>query len=477
MMADGRLAAAPWPFPVRGVLEGFYGAFYTVPQRNDLIRFLGRNGFNFYLYGPKNDRQHRMRWWEPYPDRVMANFAETIWVARDSGVTFCYAISFGVPMDYSSAEQFGIVTGKLEGFYQRGCRAFCLLLDDLTYGFGNVSNAERFATLGEAHAAIANELYGWLGGHAEPCSLLLCPTDYHGTPPFSAYVHGLGRALHPDVGLLYTGPAICSTTIAADDARAFGSAACRSPVIWDNYPANDLQMRSEMHIGPLRGRAADLWEVSTGFLSNLMNQPEASKIPLLTIRAYLAWPELYDPDAAWEDALRQIGGDDSYAALVRFAENSLRSCLQPDAVPPMESLTGVALAALRAGGTTQDPSVEALMRYFDTLDEAGYHLKNRMRNEALRGDLLPWIEALEEKLWLGRGAIRCLRALETGGDVGSQLRFVNEVLPSVRINTRWIGGSAVIELAEYARERTGMGQSITDEPTGPSGAHSRAGGE
>jgi hypothetical protein len=44
-----------------GVVEGFYGVFYTFPQRNDLIRFIGSHGYNAYLYAPKNDRQHRIR--------------------------------------------------------------------------------------------------------------------------------------------------------------------------------------------------------------------------------------------------------------------------------------------------------------------------------------------------------------------------------------------------------------------------------
>jgi hypothetical protein len=33
------------PFAVRGVIEGFYGAYFTFPERRDLIRFLGRHGF------------------------------------------------------------------------------------------------------------------------------------------------------------------------------------------------------------------------------------------------------------------------------------------------------------------------------------------------------------------------------------------------------------------------------------------------
>ena len=47
------------PFLIRGVLEAFYGTFYTAAERNELIRFLGAHDFNLYVYGPKNDRHHR----------------------------------------------------------------------------------------------------------------------------------------------------------------------------------------------------------------------------------------------------------------------------------------------------------------------------------------------------------------------------------------------------------------------------------
>src|SRR5690349_1887733 len=100
------------PFRLRGALEAFYGTFYSFPERYDLIRFLGAHDFNFYLYGPKNDRQHRMRWWEPYPQPVLDDFAEAIRLGREVGVDFCYSLSFGVPMNYGSEEDFEIVIAK-----------------------------------------------------------------------------------------------------------------------------------------------------------------------------------------------------------------------------------------------------------------------------------------------------------------------------------------------------------------------------
>ncbi|MFW5888016.1 MAG: beta-N-acetylglucosaminidase domain-containing protein, partial [Bacteriovoracia bacterium] len=40
-------------FNIRGVIEGFYGFYYTFSERNDLIKFLGNNNFNYYIYAPK----------------------------------------------------------------------------------------------------------------------------------------------------------------------------------------------------------------------------------------------------------------------------------------------------------------------------------------------------------------------------------------------------------------------------------------
>lgn len=65
-------------FPIRGVIEGFYGPFYTFPERNDLISFVGQHGYNLYIYAPKNDRQHRQRWREAYPNAILAQFAQKI---------------------------------------------------------------------------------------------------------------------------------------------------------------------------------------------------------------------------------------------------------------------------------------------------------------------------------------------------------------------------------------------------------------
>lgn len=442
------------PFKLRGAIEGFYGSFYTFPERKDLIRFLGRHGFNFYLYGPKNDRQHRSRWWDPYPPAVLESFRETISVAQTSGVTFCYAISFGVPLDYRSDHSFATVTDKFSEFYRRGCRAFAVLLDDITEELVHGPGRDRLHAIADSHARFCNRLFAWLQELAEPVSLAVCPSEYHGAVPFTDYLHDLGAKLDPTIDLFYSGPEVCAHEITVADAEGFATAAQRRPLLWDNYPVNDLTMKGEMHLGPLRGRDPLLHTVTKGYLSNLMVQPEASKIPLLTIADYLRNPERYRPDAAWKRAPARVAGAQSGQAVLYLAENSLHSCLQEEEAPRLDRLVRDAVAALRYGqAVAENGAVARLEVYFTTLDESCYELKNRMTNLRLRNDLLPWIEALEDRVWMARFALRVLRACETGGNVQAPLRNVEELLAQVQYSTKRIGGTAVIELAKYARDR------------------------
>lgn len=441
-------------FGLRGVVEGFYGTYYTFPERNDLIRFLGKNGFNFYLYGPKNDRQHRARWWEPYPPAVLDAFAETIRTAQAHGVTFCYAIAFGMPLKYLPAEELAVITAKLGAFYDRGCRSFAVLLDDLPTGFALEIEGRELRSVAGADADCCNRLHAWARSLDTSCSLYVCPTDYHGTAPFSTYLHDLGRALHPDIGVFYTGPSVCSARITAAHAALFGEAVGRPPVIWDNYPVNDIHMRHEMHLGPLRGRDPFLHGVCAGFISNVMGQAEASKVPLLTVAEYLRDPHGYEPGGAWERAILQVAGEESAPALRQVAETSLGSCLQAEEAPRMDALALGAMAALHSGeSVTRSEAVAALSCYLDLLDELGYHLRNRMANLALRRDLIPWIEALDERLWLGRGALRTVREIERGGDVQPALSVMEGLLADVRSNPKRIGGEGLLALAAYAMER------------------------
>jgi hyaluronoglucosaminidase len=439
------------PFPVRGVIEGFYGPFYTFPERNDLIRFIGRHGYNLYIYGPKNDRQHRNRWQEAYPDAIIAQFAQTVALAQTVGVTFCYAIS---PISYAPGRDFELLTAKLRSLYDCGVRAFSLLVDDITCELHRAVNCAQCHEYGKLHAEVCNQLLAWLQALDPGCSLSMCPTHYHGTAPFSKYLHDLGALLDPAIDVFYTGPDVCAPTIAAVDAAGFAEAVRRKPLIWDNYPVNDLDMRPNLHIGPIRGRDAALHTAVQGIVVNLMLQAEASKIALLTFADYMADPGDYSPWCAWERALLELGGQESFAALRAFAENSLDSCLASGEPSPMKRLTEAAVAALTHGvAHAESAAIAELLAYLNRLDEACYFLKHRMPNLQLRENLLPWIEALEDWIWLGKHGLVVLELLEQNGAYESRLRALKESLNLVARHSKRIAGHDLMPLALHVLER------------------------
>ena len=362
------------PFAIRGALEGFYGTFYSFAQRNDLIAFLGRHGFNAYLYGPKNDRHHRRHWREPYPEQHMAQFAQTVRIADDAGIAFAYALSPGATVSYHDAGDFSSLTNKLRAFYDIGVRDFSLFLDDIDPTFSDGADAAYYDSYAAAQADLCNRTLAWLRKLDTGCTLSMCPTDYHGSAPFGDYLHELGAKLEPNIGVFYTGPRICSTTITAADAADFAQAVQRPPLIWDNYPVNDLAMQPELHIGPIRGRDGSLNKHVSGVYANLMTQPEASKIPLHTFAAYFREPSGYEPGHAWDAAIRQVAGDDSAAAFQLLAENSLGGCLRTPEAERLTALSQAALAALQQDVFLVDQMIRIynhIFRYFILINTEG----------------------------------------------------------------------------------------------------------
>jgi hyaluronoglucosaminidase len=441
------------PFNIRGVVEGFYGPPYTFPERDGLIAFMGRHGLNYYLYGPKNDRQHRNRWREPYPDALLAKFAGTVAAARQAGVRFCYAVAPSVSVRYADEADFALICAKLGALYDVGVRDFCVFFDDISAALADAADRLAFDSPAAAHAALTNRLLAWLWARDPACTLSMVPTDYSGVAPFSPYLHELGERLRPEVDIFYTGHAICSATIGVAETRDFAAAVRRPPIIWDNYPVNDLAMRPELHLGPLRGREPGLGAVARGFVAQPMLQANASQVPLATVAAYLADPHGYEPWAAWGRALAEVAGE-SAPALRAFAECALRSTLGGPEAPRLERLTAAAMAALHSGEpATASPALAALEAYIFALDAASYHLKNRMENLALRAELLPWIDALDCWYDAGWRAIAALRAIERGEAVDGLLRMMRECYAEALGHHKRYAGRILAPLVEHTLGR------------------------
>lgn len=441
-------------FTLCGVIEGFYGPYYSAAQRQDLIRFLGEQGFNLYIYAPKNDRCHRDDWRRPYSTAEMARFAETIAVADKAGLTFCYALSPSAGLHYADPGEFATITAKLEAFYRLGARAFALLLDDVTPRFACAEDEERYPSPAAAQADLCNRVFAWLQELDPACPLFVCPTEYAGRAPFPDALHTLGALLHPAIALFYTGPEICSPAIAVADVESFAAATGRPPVIWDNYPVNDLAMAPDLHLGPLVGRAAELYAHTRGYVANLMLQPAASQIALQTVGEYLRAPHAYDPAAAWERALRAVAGPTAYPALRRFAENSLSSAPYPGAPEPLATLAMAALASLKLGEHAGASSAVAeLENYLALLRQGGRDLLLHLENRSLLEELSPWLKLLELWAELGLQALALARVSETASPAAADVQRLGELRAAILAHPCRMAGSVLLPLADHAQER------------------------
>jgi beta-N-acetylglucosaminidase len=297
-------------FSLRGIVEGFYGTPWSQQDRLDILRFEGQHGMNVYYYGPKDDPYQRTQWRDPYPADRLQQLRELVAAARANFVDFCFAVSPGLSMVYSSDEDFAKLTAKFSSVARMGVSCFALFLDDVPQELQNPKDKARFKSLGRAHAYVINRLYRHLRSLSPRYHLTVTPTTYTNARGSRDYIREVGARVNRRVNLMWTGPKIVSPEITAAEARDWGRLLHRPPLVWDNFPVND-GIPWRLVLGPLRGRDSILNDATRGLVSNPMNQAHTSMIPLGTVAEYLWNPRAYRPDDAENRAVTAQYGEDA----------------------------------------------------------------------------------------------------------------------------------------------------------------------
>jgi hypothetical protein len=305
------LVIADYPsFPIRGIVEGFYGPPWSHDDRLDMLRFLGQHAMNIYIYGPKDDPYHRKLWREDYPPAEMKRLAELATAARENFVDFTFAISPGLSMIYSSEADFQTLTKKLESVSRLGISNFALFLDDVPQELVHPEDRARFRTLAQAHIYLINRLYEHLKSQSPKNRLTVCPTTYTNEWGNRDYIRELGAGVKPEIPLDWTGPEVIPKEITVAQAKEWGGYLHRKPLVWDNFPTNDSNPWW-LNLGPMQGREAGLYSVTQGLFSNPMYQVHLTMIPLETVADYLWNPVAYDPAQSRTHALVDLYGPDA----------------------------------------------------------------------------------------------------------------------------------------------------------------------
>lgn len=315
-------------FEIRGVVEGFYGTPWTMEDRATLLKEMGGMNMNMYVYAAKDDLLHRQEWQKPYPASFMDAFQKLVQTGLQNNVEVSIAISPGLTVTYSDSKMIDALVSKYIGFANMGVRNFCLFLDDIPNRVVKEEDQRQFSNFPEAQVFFTNQVFLRLKSLTDVATFFYCPTQYCGNPD-TDYLKLLGKELHPDIDILWTGAQVCSRAISLEDGERISNVLKRKVVFWDNYPVNDASMLPELHIAPYTGRDSRLSSVSKGFLINPMNQPYASLPILFSISRYLNNPERYQPDEAWKEGIAKYAKE-AWKSLLLFSGVNRISALNPE---------------------------------------------------------------------------------------------------------------------------------------------------
>jgi hyaluronoglucosaminidase len=372
--------------PLRGVVEGFYGKEWTAGERSDVLRFCHSNNLNAYIYAPKDDPYHRMKWREPYPAGKLAALGKLVAVAQNNNVRFIFAVSPGLDLNYHGAkgeEDFGLLMGKLDAMYQIGVRDFAIFFDDLK----DKNNTHHES--GKAQAGFLNRVQKELRGrYRDVAPLLTVPTEYHRSDMLgesgeaTGYTKDFAATLNKEILVLYTGDEVVCDGISEEGYQAANKIYGRKLGIWWNYPVNDYSVTADgkrnakLALGAIEKLPASS---APAIFFNPMSQYNMSKIALATGAIYADDPAAYDASQAWDKVLQEQFGAMAPAMKIfaehsRHMENSWAKCGAEDAPGFADAVASV----MKSARLNQSVAgVTELSRQIDGMENAaGFLLKN-----------------------------------------------------------------------------------------------------
>ncbi|MBO1334027.1 beta-N-acetylglucosaminidase domain-containing protein [Streptomyces sp. VRA16 Mangrove soil] len=412
-----------WPgTAVRGLTEGFYGTPWTTEQRLAQLDFMGRTKQNRYLYAPGDDLYRQARWRETYPAAQRADFRELAERARANHVTLAWAVAPGQAMCMSSQDDVKALTRKLDAMWALGVRAFQLQFQDVSYSEWHcAADAEEFGSgpkaAAKAQAKVANAVARHLAARhpgAEPLSLM--PTEYY-QDGRTAYRTALADGLDDRVQVAWTGVGVVPRTITGGELagarQAFGSSGTAHKLLtMDNYPVNDYA-QDRIFLGPFTGREPAVASGSAALLSNAMEQPAASRIPLFTAADYAWNPRDYRPQESWKAAIDDLadGNAARRAALTALAGNDASSVLGADEsayLTPLISAFWQARTTTDAAGNAE--AAKALRAAFTQMRRT----PGALDDTELDSEVRPWSDKLGRYGQAGEAAVDMLDAARRG---------------------------------------------------------------
>ncbi|RXD05911.1 beta-N-acetylglucosaminidase [Sphingomonas sp. UV9] len=398
--------------PIRGTIEGFYGAPWSMADRTKHLDFLATVKANTYVYSPKDDPYARDRWREAYPAATLSALGTLAKTARGNHVDFVYAVSPGPSVCFSDPADVQALERKFDALRAIGVGSFYVALDDIEY---TKWNCERDKTAfgpsgaeaaGVAQAQLLNAVQADLSAK-DPAAraLIMVPTEYYDAKE-TPYKAALRKHLDPRIVVQWTGTDVVPPAISIPDAKAATKAFGRKTLLWDNYPVNDYaQTTGRLLMAPYARREAGLSGELTGILSNPMNQ-EAPSRPAVTGVAAFGWNDTaYDAERTWHFSARELAGGDerATAALLTFFDTQHMAPTfgsQPwqEQAPRLKAALDAVREALADGdAAARQRAIADLTGRADEIANAPDIIRSGTVDPGFAAQSRPWLDAMQ--LW------------------------------------------------------------------------------
>jgi hyaluronoglucosaminidase len=289
-------------------LRGIKGLWWEgLPKYRLALPWVAHHHMNFLMFCYSSFPASGKDWRADHTAQEQNGFRELAQQADKLGVELCLSFNPGIwskpPLTYASEDDYQLACKKVKAVHALGIRSFALCLDDINTKL-QPADAEKFKTLEAAQVYFVNRLWNDMKNLSPPPRrLIFCPSAYTSAEARKHldYIKAIAQ-LNKGIDVFWTGPVVCSPTITAKDADEFAAWVGRKPIVWDNYPVNDMFPWRPL-MAPVKGRSADLASHVGGLMSNPMKQWEASKVPLATVAMYLNDPVHYEPSGALHNAI------------------------------------------------------------------------------------------------------------------------------------------------------------------------------
>ena len=353
---------------ITGYAEGYYGRLLSWDERRSLIQSAAQCNFNFYLYAPKDDEQHRFKWREPYPQQWRSEFRHFANLARDSGVQLVAGISPGIDFkfdDLDDGADLHSLCAKAMQLIDDGASGIAVLFDDIDPDFD--LRRGSFESEGSAHASVANRLQQQLAQLSSGTShygvpLFVVPRIYAneliagGDPQLvsgledrnSNYLRDFCQCLTSDIAWFYCGREIVARTPSVNNLNEINGVnglkdtPSQRIIIWDNFYANDYCPR-RFYVGPWTGRqsCADIVINPTGmhYTDKLLMQI-VSSTRSTSNNHYELWCRCIK-DAGVPDAFHQIAHHFSAPVFSDHTDEAVKADNLSDQPPITEQLAAI----------------------------------------------------------------------------------------------------------------------------------------